>query len=227
MRLETDGKRTVVAGNFEGKRFNGPNDLVLTQDGAMFFTDPDFGLRYGARSSLKQLDSAGVWYVKNGKSHEVLDAKTLGGPPDGIAISPDEHFLYLTAGSGRMKRYAIGRDGALSGEITFAEGVGIGDGIKVDLQGNVYSVSGAGPGVVRVTAPSGKLLGTINLPVSNEEPKRQICASNLAFGGHDGRTLFITACQAVFRIPMRAAGPVAARGPTAAAPPLPTPSPVP
>ena len=126
-----------------------------------------------------------------------------------------------------MKRYAIGKDGALSGETAFAEGVGIGDGIKVDLQGNVYSVSGAGPGVVRVTSPEGKLLGTINLPVSNEEPKRQICASNLAFGGREGHSLFITACQAVFRIPMRAAGPVSASGPSAAAPPLPTLSPAP
>ena len=126
-----------------------------------------------------------------------------------------------------MKRYAIGRDGSLTGETAFAEGIGIGDGIKVDLRGNVYSVSGAGPGVVRVTSPGGKLLGTINLPVSDEEPKRQICASNLAFGGRDGRTLFITACQAVFRIPMRAAGPVSANGPSAAAPPLPAPSPTP
>jgi membrane-bound PQQ-dependent dehydrogenase (glucose/quinate/shikimate family) len=227
MRLEKDGKRTVVAGTADGKRFNGPNDLVLTHDGGMFFTDPDFGLRYGAKSSLKQLESAGVWYFKNGSARQVLDAKELGGPPDGIAISPDEKFLYLTAGPGHLKRYAIGREGALSGGSSFAEGVGIGDGIKVDLQGNVYSVSGAGPGVVRVTTPGGKLLGTINLPVSSEEPKRQICASNLAFGGREGRTLFITACQAVFKLPLRASGPVSANGLSAAAPPRPAPSPTP
>jgi quinoprotein glucose dehydrogenase len=227
MRLEKDGKRTVVAAAFQGKRFNGPNDVVLTRAGGMFFTDPDFGLRYGSKSPLKQLDSAAVWYFKDGKPRKVLDAQELGGPPDGIAISPDEKFLYLTAGLGHMKRYAIGRDGALTAGSTFAAGVGIGDGIKVDLQGNVYSVSGAGPGVVRVTTPGGKLLGTINLPVSGEEPKQQICASNLAFGGHDGRTLFITACQAVFKLPLRASGPVSASGPSAAAPPLPAPSPTP
>ena len=109
----------------------------------------------------------------------------------------------------------------------FAEGEGIGDGIKVDRQGNVYSVSGGGPGVVRVTAPDGKLLGSINLPVSDQEPKRQICASNLAFGGRDGKTLFIAACQAVFKIQLRAAGPVATSGPTAAvrSPPAPSPTP--
>jgi len=227
MRLEKDGKRTVVTGTFEGKRFNGPNDLVLTRDGGMFFTDPDFGLRYGAKSSLKQLDSAGIWYFKNGTPRKVLDARELGGPPDGIAISPDERFLYLTAGLGHMRRYAVGADGALTGGAVFAEGVGIGDGIKVDLQGNVYSASGAGPGIVRVTTPAGKLLGTINLPVSSGEPKRQICASNLAFGGPDGRTLFITACQAVFKLPLQASGPVSASGLSTAAPPLPAPSPTP
>jgi gluconolactonase len=227
MRLEPDGKRTVLAGSFAGKRFNGPNDLVLTHDGSMFFTDPDFGLRNGARSPLKQLDSAGVWFVREGKPAKVLDARELGGPPDGIAISPDEQFLYLTAGFGRIKRYRIGANGALSEGMMFAEGEGIGDGIKVDRQGNVYSVSGGGPGVVRMTSPDGKLLGSINLPVSDEEPKRQICASNLAFGGKDGKTLFIAACQAVFKIQLRAAGPVAANGPTAAvrSPPAPSPTP--
>jgi quinoprotein glucose dehydrogenase len=213
MRLEKDGRRTVLAGNFEGKRFNGPNDLVLTHDGALFFTDPDFGLRDGAKSPLKQLASAGVWYVRDGHPLKVLDAKELGGPPDGIAISPDERFLYLTAGFGRMKRYAIGASGTLSDGSMFAEGAGVGDGIKVDTRGNVYSVSGGGPGVVRVSAPDGKLLGTINLPVSSEEPKRQICASNLAFGGRDGKTLFIAACQAVFKIQLRTPGPIAAVGP--------------
>jgi sugar lactone lactonase YvrE/outer membrane protein assembly factor BamB len=227
MRLEPDGKRTVVAGSFEGKRFNGPNDLVLRHDGSIFFTDPDFGLRNGARSPLKQLDSAGVWFVREGKPEKVLDARELGGPPDGIAISPDEQFLYLTAGFGRIKRYRIGTNGALSEGMMFAEGEGIGDGIKVDRQGNVYSVSGGGPGVVRVTAPDGKLLGSINLPVSDQEPKRQICASNLAFGGQDGKTLFIAACQAVFRIQLRAAGPVATIAPTTAARSPPAPSPTP
>ncbi len=213
MRLEKDGRRTVVAGTFEGKRFNGPNDLVLTRAGGMFFTDPDFGLRYGARSPLKQLDSAGVWYLKDNQLRKVLDERELGGPPDGIALSPDEHYLYLSAGLRRMKRYTIAPDGSLAGEAVFAEGDGIGDGIKVDLAGNVYSASGIAPGIVRITAGSGKLLGTLNLPQPSEEPKRYICASNLAFGGTDGRTLIITACQAVYQIRLRSAGSVASPAP--------------
>jgi gluconolactonase len=211
MRLEKDGQRTVVVDKFEGKRFNGPNDLVLTRVGAMFFTDPDFGLRYGAKSPLKQLDSAGIWYLKDGQLRKVLDERQLGGPPDGIALSPDEHYMYLSAGLHRIKRYTVAPDGSLSGEMLFAEGVGIGDGIKVDLAGNVYSASGTAPGIVRITAPSGEFLGTLNLPIPAAEPKRYICASNLAFGGTDGRTLIITACQAVYQIRLRSAGPVAAR----------------
>jgi gluconolactonase len=211
MRLEKNGQRTVVADRSEGKRFNGPNDLVLTHDGAMFFTDPDFGLRYGARSKLKQLDSAGVWFLRGGQLRKVLDQGELGGPPDGIALSPDEHILYLTAGLGHLKRYVIGPDGSLSDGAIFAQGAGIGDGIKVDLAGNVYSTSGTAPGIVRITAPSGRLLGMLHLPVPAEEPRRQICASNLAFGGTDGRTLFIAACQAVYQIRLRMAGPIAGR----------------
>jgi gluconolactonase len=210
MRLEKDGRRTVLADKFEGKRFNGPNDLVLTRDGAIFFTDPDFGLRYGARSHLKQLDSAGVWYLRDGKAHKVLDERELGGPPDGIALSPDEHYLYLTAGLKHLKRYTIGPEGSLTEGTMFAEGSGIGDGVKVDLAGNVYSTSGIAPGIVRSTAPSGRLLGMLDLPIPVEEPKRQICASNLAFGGTDGRTLFIAACQAVYQIQLKSPGPVVA-----------------
>jgi len=209
MRLEKNGQRTVVADRFEGKRFNGPNDLVLTHDGAMFFTDPDFGLRFGAKSALKQLDYAAVWYLRDGSARKVLDERDLSGPPDGIALSPDDRFLYLTAGLGHLKRYQIGADGSLSAGMTFAEGSGIGDGVKVDLAGNVYSTSGTAPGIVRITAASGKLLGLLHLPVPSEEPKRQICASNLAFGGADGKALFIAACQAVYQVRLRAAGPVA------------------
>jgi gluconolactonase len=206
MRLEKDGSRTVLASKADGKRFNGPNDLVLLHDGSMYFTDPDFGLRFGGKSPLKQLESAGVWYLKDGQPTKVLDARDLGGTPDGIALSPDERHLYLTAGPGVVKRYDIGADRQLSNGVQFARGPTIGDGLRTDLAGNVYSTSGAGPGAVGVTSPAGKLLGTINLPVAGEEPKRQICASNVAFGGVEGKDLYITACQAVYKIRLRSAG---------------------
>jgi gluconolactonase len=206
MRLERDGTRTVLADSYQGKRFNAPNDAVIRSDGAIYFTDPDFGLRYGPKSSLKQLSFDGVWLVKDGKAAPLLDSATLGGNPNGIALSPDEKFLYLTAGSSRLMRYAVNADGTIGSGVLFAEGAGIGDGIKVDRKGDVFSTGGAGPGVVRITSPEGKFLGLINLPISGAEPKKQICATNDAFGGNDGRTLYITACEAVYKIRLRTPG---------------------
>jgi gluconolactonase len=147
----------------------------------------------------------GIWRIKDGKSTLVLDAATLGGIPNGIALSPDEHWLYATALS-KMMRYEVKADGTLGTGSVFTEGPGIGDGMKTDTLGNVYSTSGAGPGIVRITAPSGKLLGLLNLPIYGGEPKRQICATNLAFGDSDGKSLYVTACDVVYRIRTKVAG---------------------
>jgi gluconolactonase len=205
MRLEKDGKtRTVLATGSNGKRFSGPNDIVIRSDDGIYLTDNDFGLRGAGRSPLKELPN-GIWLIRDGTAKMVLDHTALGGIPNGIALSPDERYLYLTAGR-KMKRYEVKADGTLGESTLFAEGDGIGDGIKVDTRGNVFSTSGAGPGIVRVTSPDGKFLGSLNLPIYGGEPKRQICATNIAFGDTDGRTLFVTACDAVYRIPMKTAG---------------------
>jgi gluconolactonase len=103
-------------------------------------------------------------------------------------------------------RYVVKADDTLGEGTLFTQGVGIGDGMRSDSQGNIYSTGGAGPGLVRVTAPSGTLLGTINLPVLGAEPKKQICATNVAFGGLDARTLYIAACDAVYKIRLKVAG---------------------
>jgi gluconolactonase len=113
--------------------------------------------------------------------------------------------MYLTARAGIM-RYEVQPDGSLGAGSLFTAGPGIGDGMKVDVQGNVYSTSGGGPGIVRITAPSGKLLGLLNLPIYGGEPKRQICATNVAFGDVDGKSLYVTACDHVYRIRMKVAG---------------------
>jgi sugar lactone lactonase YvrE len=147
----------------------------------------------------------GVWLIRGGESRLVLGATDLGGIPNGVALSPDERWLYLTALS-RLMRYAVLEDGSLGAGTLFAEGVGIGDGLKTDTSGNVYSTNGAGPGIVRVTAPDGTLLGTIHLPIVGGEPKRQICATNVAFGDVDGKGLYITACDDVYRIRLGVSG---------------------
>jgi gluconolactonase len=206
MRLEKDGTRTVLSAGYDGKRFSGPNDIAMRSDGALYLADNSFGLRDYSKNPDKQM-SDGIYLIKDGKTTKLLDEKTLGGIPNGIALSPDGKYLYLSAGFGRMKRYPVLADGTLQGPgARFTQGVGIGDGMKTDLAGNVYSTGGGGPGIVRVTAPSGKLLGTINLPVDGGEPKRQICATNVAFGGVDGKSLFITACDALYEVHLKSPG---------------------
>jgi gluconolactonase len=111
--------------------------------------------------------------------------------------------MYLSTANRQMRRYAVNPDGTLGAFTVFTEGVGIGDGEKTDRAGNVFSTGGAGPGIIRITSPAGKLLGTINLPIYGGEPKRQICATNVAFGGPDGRTLFMAGCDSVYSIELK------------------------
>ena len=207
MRLESDGTRTVLSAGADGQRFNGPNDIAIRpDDGAVFLTDNDFGLRGAGRSPLKELQS-GVWLIKDGVTRRLLTDTQLGGIPNGVALSIDGKFLFLTAGN-RLMRYPVLPDDTLGDGLLFAQGTGIGDGLRADTHGNLYSTGGAGPGLVRVTAPDGRLLGTIDLPVIGGEPKTQICATNVAFGDADGRTLYVAACDAVYRVRLKVAGPL-------------------
>jgi gluconolactonase len=205
MRLEKDGTHTVLSGGMNGQKFSGPNDIAITADDAVYVTDNDFGLRDGGKNPDKQLAN-GVYRIKDGKTILALSGADLGGTPNGIALSPDDKWMYLSTAGSRMRRYAVNPDGTLGAFTAFTDGVGIGDGQKTDKAGNVYSSSGAGPGIIRITSPEGKLLGTINLPIYGGEPKRQICATNEAFGGADGRTLFIAGCDSVYTIQLNTEG---------------------
>jgi gluconolactonase len=112
----------VLADKFEGKRFNGPNDVVSLSNGAVIFTDSDFGLRGGRLSPLKQLSFNGVWWVKDHVTQLLISEKDLGGFPNGIAVSPDEHFLYLTSSFKKIMRYELRPDRTLGKSMVFAEG---------------------------------------------------------------------------------------------------------
>jgi gluconolactonase len=204
MRLEPDGTRTLMADNHQGKRFSGPNDLTIKSNGSIYFTDTDSGLRDGNLNPLKQLDN-GAWLIKDGQTTRLLKRTEFGGSPNGIALSADEKYLYLAVHH-VMKRYEIKADDTLGKGMVFSEGEGIGDGMKVDTLGNVWSTGGAGPGMVSIISPQGKLLGMLHLPIYGKEPKKQICATNLAFGGADGKSLYITACDAIYRIGLNVAG---------------------
>lgn len=209
MRLEKNGTRTVLTNNYKGKRFNGPNDVAITKDGAIYFTDSDVGLRGGINGGLAQMPDS-VWRWKAGKLTMVVSRKELGAEPNGIALSPDDKYLYLSAGTGskdpKMMRYPVKADGSVGPGVVFTHGPGIGDGMKTDRRGDIYS-SGAEAPVVRITSPNGKLLGLLNLPTPGDVyPPKLICASSLAFGGDDAKTLYITACNDIYAIRLKSPG---------------------
>ena len=208
-RLEADGSQTVLADRAGGKRFNGPNDVAIAPDGAIYFTDSDVGLRGGIKGGLAEMPDA-VWRWKDDKVTQVVSRDELGDEPNGIALAPDGRFLYLTAGTAspkpRIMRYPVNLDGSVGPGSLFAQGEGIGDGMKTDASGNLYS-TGPLTATVRITSPAGKLLGVLHLPKPGDaEPSKLICASALAFGGDDARTLYITACDDVFAIALGSPG---------------------
>jgi gluconolactonase len=190
------GKFTSIADRFEGKQFNSPNDLALHSSGAIYFTDPPYGLEGVNDSPLKELPFNGVFRVS--QSGEVtLLSKTLT-YPNGIAFSPDEKFLYIGVSDGKATRvvaYDVKADGTLANERTFFDAqprVAAGDrggcdGLKVDRNGNVWAT---GPGGVLVISPAGKLLGVIRTG--------QLTAN--CGWGDDGSTLYITADSMVVKL---------------------------
>jgi gluconolactonase len=198
-RVEKDGKLTVVADRFEGKRLNSPNDLVHRSDGTLFFTDPPFGLPKFYDDPQKELPYSGVFAIHKGEL-KLLTTDLKG--PNGIAFSPDERYLYVGNWDAEKKvvmRYEVNPDAILSNgriffDMTSAPGEDAIDGIKVDQQGNLYV---SGPGGLWVLSSAGKHLGTIKAP---KHPH------NLAWGGEDGRTLYLTAQGALYRMPLNIAG---------------------
>jgi gluconolactonase len=198
-RLEKNGVLTVLADRYDGKRLNSPNDLVYRSDGALFFTDPPFGLPKFYNDSRKELPFSGVYALVNGTLK--LVSRDLAGP-NGIAFSPDERYLYVGNWDPKHKvvmRYEVAADGTLSNgrvffNMTDSPGEDAIDGIKVDQKGNVYV---SGPGGLWILSPEGKHLGTI---VGPEHPH------NFAWGDGDGRTLYLCARTGLYRIRLNIPG---------------------
>ena len=204
-RQEADGAVVGVATNVGGKRLNSPNDVVVKSDGAIYFTDPALGLmndRIGAYAS-RELDVTGVWRVApDGKLSLVSDDLEA---PNGLAFSPDESVLYVDDTRRRhLYAFDVQGDGSVANMRLFAdlqgEEPGAADGMKIDVEGNVYCT---GPGGVHVFDPKGTRLGLLNM---GRGP------ANLAWGGDDWRTLYFTFHEELWRLPMKMAGiPVGAR----------------
>jgi gluconolactonase len=194
IRVNPHGDTTVLADRYEGRRLNSPNDLVYRSDGTLYFTDPPFGLPGVYDDPEKELSFSGVFRASDGEVTLVTDE--LAGP-NGIAFSPDERYLYVGNWDPEAKvvmRYALDADGRRAGEgevlhdMTAAPGEDAIDGIKVDVEGNLYV---CGPGGIWVLSPDGDRLGLIELP---EAPH------NLAWGDADGRSLYVTALTSVYRL---------------------------
>lgn len=193
-------KSEVIAGTYQGKILNSPNDVVVKKDGAVYFTDP-YSVAMGGE---RELDFNGVFCVP------VTDGKTDGSRicliddrmerPNGIAFSPDEKILYVNDTNKQyIRAYQMrsAEEASLIG--TFAEldeayGAGCADGMKVDEEGNVYLT---GPGGIWVIDSSGTPAAILECPEN---------AGNLCFGGEDNCFLYITASTSVYRIPVKIPG---------------------
>ncbi len=195
MDLTTKAK-TIIVELFEGKRFNSPNDVVVHSSGALYFTDPPYGLagmndspvKEQAKNRVYRLDASGALAV-------IDDTLTF---PNGIAFSPDEQTLYVSQSDGEaplLKAYALGANGLpTSSRILFdakplqaEDAPGNPDGMAIDQAGRIFTT---GPGGVLVLSPTGELLGVIGAgrPIAN-------CKF-----GEDGSTLFVTAQDKLGRI---------------------------
>jgi gluconolactonase len=199
IRLEPDGRETVLADRDNGRRLNSPNDLVYRDDGTLFFTDPPFGLPEVYDDPARELSYNGVYCIRDGEV-KLLD-KSLPGP-NGIAFSPDSKYLYVGDWDDTHKavmRYTVAADCTLSDahlffDMTAAPGEDAIDGVKVDQQGNVYI---SGPGGLWIVSPQGKHLGTVLTP-------RHV--HNMAWGDADGKTLYLCAQDRLYRMRLNVEG---------------------
>lgn len=179
--------KQVVAERWNGKRFNSPNDLVLHSSGAIYFTDPIYGLKDGEKDPAREIDFCGIFRVMPDGRVDLI-ARDLE-RPNGIGLSPDENTLYV-ANSHRPRpvimAYPLDGNGlAGAGRVFFEagslQGPGSQDGLKVDAMGNLWAT---GPGGLLIINPEGKLLGRVLA-------RRSV--ANIGFGGSDGKEVYLTA----------------------------------
>lgn len=196
VRLDEHLKPSTFLDRFEGKRFNSPNDLVFAPDGALWFTDPPYGLDRQDSDPTKELKFNGVFRYANGKlTAPIRDLSR----PNGIGLTRDGKTLYVSNSGPEMfvEKYKVAADGSVSNGTRFIEYPGsapdVPDGLKLDSADNLWT---SGPGGIRVISPSGKVLGQIKLPE---------VAANLAWAD-DGRTLYITASTSVYRLRVKTPG---------------------
>ena len=195
-RRESDGTVTPIAEEFEGIPLNQPNDIAVRSDGTIYFTDPYYG------DGTTDLDFHGVFRIAPDGSLTAEYRGALTEQPNGVAMSPDESLLYVAEWAADLVWvFDVADDGSLSEAETFVTTGDGPDGMTVDNAGNLFVASDEG---IEVFAPDGARWGVI--PVS------QWASSNCAFGGDDGRTLYITAAPELYRVTLANPGPSAPAG---------------
>ncbi|WP_342151268.1 SMP-30/gluconolactonase/LRE family protein [Methylorubrum sp. SB2] len=202
VRQEPDGTFTVLAERFRGGRLNSPNDAVVAGDGAIWFTDPTYGITQGSEGEPRASEQAGSFVYRRAPDGTLAAVATDFHQPNGLSFSPDGRVLYVAesggAPDGAMPRTIRAFDvagGRLSNGRVFARlEAGVPDGLKTDTDGRLYAGTGDG---VRVWSPDGTFLGRI--------PTEGPCA-NIAFGGPDGRRLYICAGPKVLAVETRVRG---------------------
>ncbi len=195
--LTKNGGKMTLADRYEGRRLNSPNDVVVHSSGAVYFTDPIYGLPERENDPLRELDFCGVFRIGTDGGVTLLSKEIE--RPNGIAFSHDEKLLYVANSHGPRPyifSFPVNEDGT-AGEIsTFfdtmgLEGRGAPDGLKVDDKGNLWAT---GPGGLLIISPEGKLLGRV---------LTHRATANVAFGGPDGKTVFLTAHDRILSFPRK------------------------
>ena len=213
VRREADGRETVLADRYQGKRLNSPNDLVYGPTGDLYFTDPPFGLPLTFADPTKELPFQGVYRLT--PEGQLTAVVTELKAPNGIGFSPDGKTLYVSNSDREhptWMAYPVLDDGSLGAGREFAEalawvgaGEGVADGLKLDERGNLFA---AGPGGIHVFAPDGTRLGRIETGVPT---------GNLNWG-EDGSVLYIAANHSILRLRTTTRGRIGPARITASAP---------
>ncbi len=186
-RTEDDGAITTLASTHQGKKLNSPNDLVVSRDGAIWFTDPPYGIR-----PEQAEQPANYVFRLDPVAAEPVPVADDFSRPNGLCFSPDQEFLYIADSDAELhhiRRFRVGSDGSLAaGEVFVTIDPGAPDGIRTDRSGRRYSTAADG---VHVVTSEGKLSGKVKTPET---------AANCTFGGPANNTLFITAVTSVWAV---------------------------